>query len=114
MPTLKQLICSPCHLCLYHDCRPQGHDAPASFAAYSIGSPPHQMSKNSDTCISTMAAGPWNMRSLQHLQAVTLVGVQCHADTLAAALPRVPLDRLALEGCTILFWGQHADDGLSS
>ena len=50
------------------------------------------------------------MASLQHLQAVTLVYVQCHADTLAAALPRVPLDRLVLEDCNVLFNGQQADD----
>ncbi len=50
------------------------------------------------------------MTSLQHLQAVTLVDVHCHADTLAAALPRVPLDRLALEWCHALFKGQHADE----
>lgn len=57
-----------------------------------------QMSKNSDNHVSTVAAAPWNMRDLQHLQAVTLVDVQCcHADTLAAALPRVPLDRLTLD-----------------
>ena len=49
------------------------------------------------------------MTSLQHLQAATLVAVECHADTLAAALPRVPLDRLALERCRILFKGQQAE-----
>ena len=57
-----------------------------------------------------MAAGPWNIASLQHLQAVTLKGVQCHADTLAAALPRVPLDRLTLDECSVSFQGQQADD----
>ena len=42
------------------------------------------------------------MTSLQHLQAVTLVEVnQCRADTLAAALPRVPLDRLTLDCCNV-------------
>ena len=45
------------------------------------------------------------MRSLQRLQAVTLVGVQCHAHTLAAALPRIPLDRLALEYCNVVSEG---------
>ena len=50
------------------------------------------------------------MASLQHLQAITLVKVQCHADTLAAALPRVPLDRLALDCCNVLFKSQDADD----
>ena len=51
------------------------------------------------------------MASLQHLQAVTLVDVQqCHVDTLAAALPRLPLDRLTLDRCSVLFEGQQADE----
>ena len=63
-----------------------------------------------DTHISTLAAGPWNQASLEHLRAVTLAEVQCHADTLAAALPRVPLDRLVLDCCSGLFKSQDADD----
>ena len=71
-----------------------------------VGSPslcrPGGWSASSGTCFPTMAAGPWNMATLQHLQAVTLVEVhQCRADTLAAALPRVPLDRLTLECCHV-------------
>ena len=31
-------------------------------------------------------------------------------DTLAAALPRVPLDRLTLDGCRVSFHEQQADD----
>ena len=51
------------------------------------------------------------MAALQHLQAVTLVDVQqCHVDTLAAALPRTPLDRLTLDRCSVLFEGQQADE----
>ena len=51
------------------------------------------------------------MAALQHLHTVTLVDVQqCHVDTLAAALPRIPLDKLTLDRCSALFEGQQADE----